>query len=107
MKPSPFIYHDPRTLADACELLATRENARLLAGGQSLLPLLNFRALAPDHLIDLNRVEGLAYLGVENDALEIGAMTRQSELERSGDVRRCCPVLQLNGCVVRCWKSWW
>jgi aerobic carbon-monoxide dehydrogenase medium subunit len=93
MKPAPFVYHDPRTIAEACELLTTCENARLLAGGQSLMPLLNFRAVTPDHLIDLNRVEGLAYLQVENDALEGGAMTRQSELERSDEVGRRCPLL--------------
>jgi carbon-monoxide dehydrogenase medium subunit len=93
LKPAPFKYHDPQTVADACELLATRENARLLAGGQSLMPMMNFRAVAPDHLVDLNRVDELAYVRVKNGALEIGAMTRQRELEHSEEVGRSCPIL--------------
>ena len=77
MKPAPFAYHVPRTLTEACELLATHDNARALAGGQSLLPLLNFRAVTPDHLIDLNRIGELAYLRVNDATLEAGAMTRE------------------------------
>ena len=93
MKPAPFTYHDPRTIAEACDLLATRENARVLAGGQSLVPMLNFRAVTPDHLVDLNRIGELAYLSVTDDKLEAGAMTRQRELERSAEVGRRCPLL--------------
>ena len=62
MKPPPFTYHDPRTLAEALGLLGSLENAKLLAGGQSLAPMLNFRYVLPDHLIDLNRVAELAYI---------------------------------------------
>jgi aerobic carbon-monoxide dehydrogenase medium subunit len=94
VKPAPFVYHDPRTVAEACELLATHDNARALAGGQSLLPLLNFRAVTPDHLIDLNRVGELAYLRVNDFALEAGAMTRQRELERSAGIGERCPILR-------------
>ena len=94
MKPAPFIYHDPRTVAEACDLLATRENARVLAGGQSLMPMMNFRAVTPDHLIDLNRIRELSYVRVANGTLEAGAMTRQCELELSADVSRRCPVLR-------------
>jgi carbon-monoxide dehydrogenase medium subunit len=93
MKPAPFTYHDPRTVAEACDLLATRENARVLAGGQSLMPMMNFRAVAPDHLIDLNRIGELAYLRMANGTLEAGAMTRQCELEHSAEIGRRCPVL--------------
>jgi carbon-monoxide dehydrogenase medium subunit len=93
MKPAPFVYHDPRTVAEACDLLATRENARVLAGGQSLMPMMNFRAVAPDHLIDLNRIGELAYLRMANGTLEAGAMTRQCELEHSAEIGRRCPVL--------------
>ena len=93
MKPAPFTYHAPRTIAEACDLLATRENARVLAGGQSLMPMLNFRAATPDHLIDLNRIGELAYLRVTGDTLEVGAMTRQRDLERSAEAGRRCPVL--------------
>jgi carbon-monoxide dehydrogenase medium subunit len=94
LKPAPFKYHDPRTVAEACELLATRENARVLAGGQSLVPMMNFRAVAPDHLVDLNRVGELAYVRVKSGVLEVGAMTRQRELEHSAEVGSRCPVLR-------------
>jgi carbon-monoxide dehydrogenase medium subunit len=93
LKPAPFTYHDPRSVGEACELLATRENARVLAGGQSLMPMMNFRAVAPDHLIDLNRVGDLSCVRINNGALEIGAMTRQREIEDSAEIGRRCPVL--------------
>ncbi len=94
MKPAPFVYHDPRTVAEACDLLATRENARVLAGGQSLMPMMNFRYVMPDHLIDLNRIGELAYLRWEGDTLRIGAMTRQRDLEISPEVGQHCPILR-------------
>ena len=81
-------------MAEACDLLATHSNARLLAGGQSLMPMLNFRAATPDHLIDLNRIGALSYLREGKGALEIGAMTRQRELEHSAEIGRRCPVLR-------------
>jgi carbon-monoxide dehydrogenase medium subunit len=93
MKPAPFTYHDPRTTAEACALLATHENARVLAGGQSLMPMMNFRYVMPDHLVDLNKIAELAYLRVDGGALHIGAMTRQRTIEFSGDVARHCPLL--------------
>src|SRR5215813_5428456 len=93
MKPPPFSYHDPRTVADAVALLGRLENAKVLAGGQSLMPMLNMRFVLPDHIIDLNRVEGLAFIRESNGALEIGAMTRQRELEFSDLVRRRCPLM--------------
>ena len=98
MKPPSFSYHDPRTTADAIALLGRLENAKLLAGGQSLMPMLNMRYVLPDHLIDLNRVEGLRYIreadgAVEIGAIEIGAMTLQRDIEFSEIVRRRCPLL--------------
>ena len=54
MKPPPFVYHDPRTIDDAVALLAEKDNAKLLAGGQSLMPMLNMRFLLPDDVIDIN-----------------------------------------------------
>jgi carbon-monoxide dehydrogenase medium subunit len=93
MKPPPFQYHDPRTLAEALTLLDRLENAKLLAGGQSLMPMLNMRLVLPDHVIDLNRVEGLSYIKEVDGALEIGAMTRQYEVEFSEVVQRRCPLL--------------
>ena len=94
MKPAPFIYHDPRTVGEACALLATHENTRVLAGGQSLMPMMNFRYVMPDHLVDLNKIAELAYLRIEGDALHIGAMTRQRDIEFSDAVARRCPLLQ-------------
>ena len=58
MKPPPFSYHDPKTVAETIELLGRLENAKLLAGGQSLMPMLNMRFVLPDHIIDLNSVAG-------------------------------------------------
>lgn len=93
MKPPPFSYYDPETIADAVGLLAGHDNAKLLAGGQSLMPMLNMRLVLPDHVIDLNRVEGLDYLREAGDKLEIGAMTRQRGIESSALVRSRCPLL--------------
>ena len=93
MKPAPFTYHDPRTLDDATALLSTLENARVLAGGQSLMPMMNFRYAMPDHLIDLNKVSELAYVRFDDDALRMGAMTRQREVEFSSEVGARCPIL--------------
>ncbi|HEX3506020.1 MAG TPA: xanthine dehydrogenase family protein subunit M [Xanthobacteraceae bacterium] len=93
MKPPNFSYHDPRTTADAVGLLTTLENAKLLAGGQSLMPMLNMRFVLPDHVIDLNRVEGLSYINERGDTLEIGAMTRQRDIEFSEVVKKKCPLM--------------
>src|SRR6266511_5661702 len=93
MQPPPFSYHDPRTVADAVALLGRLDNAKLLAGGQSLMPMLNFRFVQPDHIIDLNRVEGLSYIREAQGALEIGAMTRQRDLEFSDVVRARWPIM--------------
>jgi carbon-monoxide dehydrogenase medium subunit len=93
MKPPKFSYHDPRTTAEAVGLLSTLENAKLLAGGQSLMPMLNMRFVLPDHVIDLNRVEGLSYINEKGDALEIGAMTRQRDIEFSDVVKKKCPLM--------------
>ena len=93
MKPPPFAYHDPQTVAEVIGLLGRLDNARLLAGGQSLMPMLNMRLVFPAHLIDLNRVDGLSYIRETGDALEIGAMTRQRDIELDERVRRRCPLM--------------
>ena len=93
MKPPPFQYYDPKTVDEAVGLLATLDNAKLLAGGQSLMPMLNMRFVLPDHVIDLNRVDGLAYIKETGGALEIGAMTRQRDIEFSGLVKGKCPLM--------------
>jgi carbon-monoxide dehydrogenase medium subunit len=93
MKPPPFSYHDPKTVSEVVGLLSTLENAKLLAGGQSLMPMLNFRYVQPDHIIDLNRVEGLAYIRDTADGIEVGAMTRQRDLEFSDVVEKRFPLM--------------
>ncbi len=94
MKPAPFAYYDPASVAEASELLARHENARVLAGGQSLMPMMNFRYVTPDHLIDLNKIAALAGIRAKGDALRFGAMTRQREIEFSPEVARLCPIVQ-------------
>ncbi len=94
MKPPPFRYHTPRSLPEALDLL--REpggEARVLAGGQSLVPLLNLRLAYPEVLVDLNRVEGLSYIRDEGGRLCIGAMTRQREAEFSALLAERCPLV--------------
>jgi carbon-monoxide dehydrogenase medium subunit len=94
MKPPPFAYHDPETIEEATGLLGRLDNAMPLAGGQSLMPMLNFRVVAPDHLIDLNRVAALSSIKIADGTGRFGAMTRQRELEFSDDVARAFPVLR-------------
>lgn len=93
MKPAPFTYHDPTTIQGAVEMLGTLENARPLAGGQSLVAMMNFRYAVPDHLVDLNRIAALSGIAHGED-FRIGAMTRQRDIEFSGLVARHCPILQ-------------
>lgn len=93
MKPAPFIYHSPRSREELLSLLAELDNARVLAGGQSLVPLLNLRLAAPDHLIDLNGIADLSDIELLGDRLRIGAMVRQRTAERSPTVAKSCPIL--------------
>jgi aerobic carbon-monoxide dehydrogenase medium subunit len=94
MKPAAFAYDDPQRLDEALALLAREgEDVKVLAGGQSLVPLLNFRLARPDRLVDLNRVEELGYLGREGDVLRIGALARHADLERSAEVAAGWPLL--------------
>ena len=84
MKPPPFDYHAPKSAAEAIDLLGRYgADARLLAGGQSLVPLLNFRLSAPAVIVDLNRAADLAYIKEENGQVRMGAMTRQRAIEFS------------------------
>jgi carbon-monoxide dehydrogenase medium subunit len=93
MKPPPFVYHDPSTVAEAADLIGRLDNALALAGGQSLMPMLNFRVVAPDHLIDLNGIEALSYIRIADGVGRFGAMTRQRDLEFSADVGRVFPIV--------------
>jgi aerobic carbon-monoxide dehydrogenase medium subunit len=94
LKPAPFDYLAPQDLQEALRIL--RENgadARMLAGGQSLMPLLNLRLTKPKLLVDLNGIPGLDTIRVTGEGLAIGAMARQSKVERSALARERCPIL--------------
>jgi carbon-monoxide dehydrogenase medium subunit len=93
MKPAPFDYHAPRQLKEAAELLASLPNAKILAGGQSLVPMMNFRYVIVDHLVDLGGVDDLRGIAVGDGRLRIGAMMRQRDLEFAPEVARHCPLL--------------
>jgi len=94
MKPPRFAYHAPTSVDEAVALLARYGGeAKLLAGGQSLVPLLNFRLSRPAALIDLNRIAALAYVREDGNHVRIGAMTRQRTIEFSPMVRRRLPLL--------------
>jgi carbon-monoxide dehydrogenase medium subunit len=94
VKPALFEYHAPTTLNAVIELLARYQgNARLLAGGQSLVPMMNFRIVSPAAIIDLNRIPDLAYIRTESGVVRIGAMTRQRTVEFSPIVAEQLPLL--------------
>jgi len=94
MKPAPFEYHAPTEVAEAVRLLASYgDEGRALAGGQSLVPLLNLRLARPKAIIDLNRIESLAYHRLEGDVLVVGALCRQRDLERDPAVLARCAAI--------------
>lgn len=95
MKPPAFSYSVPRTVGEAVGLLTEHAGVdpRVLAGGQSLIPLMNFRLAQPGHLVDLRDVAELAGIRVEADTLVLGAMTRQSDVEHSPEVAALAPLL--------------
>jgi carbon-monoxide dehydrogenase medium subunit len=95
VKPAPFKYHRPETLDEALAVLAEfGGDAKPLAGGQSLVPAMNFRLARPAVLVDLNRIAPLAYIEESaNGGLSVGAMTRQRAVERSSTVGAKAPVL--------------
>src|SRR2546423_9687523 len=94
MKPAPFEYLAPRSLDEAVHALANAgTDAKLLAGGQSLIPLLNFRLARPSLLVDLNRVVELAYVSPHERGLAVGAMARQAAVERGDGLAELQPLL--------------
>lgn len=94
MKPPAFAYHRPETVGEALDLLAELgEEAKILAGGQSLVPLMNFRLAVPAHVVDINGLAELALSASRGGLLRLGALTRHCELERSALVRDAAPLL--------------
>lgn len=94
MKPAPSTYHRAETLAEAAEMAATLDNARLLSGGQSLMAMMNLRYVAVDHLIDLNPVAEIAGITIDGGRVILGAMTRQRAVLESDALAACCPILR-------------
>lgn len=93
MKPPPFEYHAPESVEEACALLSALEDAKVLAGGQSLVPLLNFRLARPAHLVDINRIPNLDRVYERDGGVAVQAVARQADVEDSHVVARACPLL--------------
>jgi aerobic carbon-monoxide dehydrogenase medium subunit len=94
MIPAAFAYHAPKSLAEATSLLARLgDGAKVLAGGQSLIPLMKLRLTSPPHVVDINGIPGLAYLKEADGFLRIGALTRESDLDESELIRTRYPLL--------------
>lgn len=93
MKPAPFEYSRPANVDEACALLAADENARLIAGGQTLVPLMAMRLARPTRLVDIARIPGLSYVRDDGGAIEIGAVTSQYAVENDLVVRTKLPLL--------------
>src|SRR5580704_3872285 len=101
MKPASFAYYAPASVDAAIALLQRYDgDARVLAGGQSLIPMMNFRLAVPPALVDINRVPGLAYIEADGDMVRIGAMTRQRAIEFSLVVAEKLPLLREAICHV-------
>jgi carbon-monoxide dehydrogenase medium subunit len=101
MIPPSFDYHAPRTLPEALALLGQYgDEAKILSGGQSLLPLLKLRFAQPAHLVDIGRIPGLDYIREEGGFLRIGALVRESALENSEVVRSRYPILTDTAAVI-------
>jgi CO/xanthine dehydrogenase FAD-binding subunit len=94
MKPPPFEYLCPASVEEALAQLSSYDgDAKILAGGQSLVPMLNFRLLSPRALVDINRIEGLDFIEASDGGVRIGALVRHSAIERSPLVREKLPIL--------------
>ena len=95
MKPAPFVHHAPKTLDEAVAVLAdVGHDGKVLAGGQSLIPVLNMRLAQPAHLVDINRVAGLDTITVTDDFVRVGATVRHAALQKHQDAYAVLPVLR-------------
>lgn len=95
MKPAPFAHHAPRSVEEAVSVLAeVGHDGKILAGGQSLIPILNMRLASPAHIVDINRVTGLDGVDVGPDHVRVGALVRHAQLERHEDAYAALPLLR-------------
>src|ERR1700716_453569 len=95
MKPAPFEYHSPASVAESVSLLGPLEDAKVLAGGQSLIPLLNFRLARPAHLVDINRLDELGRVYERDAGLAEGATVGEGDLASNPLAASHCPLLPL------------
>ena len=95
MKPAPFLFVRPQGLQHALEALTADPGSKVLAGGQSLVPLLNMRLAAPSTLVDINGLPHLAHVRVDATGVRVGALARHADVLASSDVRRAQPLLSL------------
>lgn len=94
MKPAPFTWRGPRSKAEAVAALAEHgADAKVLAGGQSLIPMLAMRLAEPKVLVDINAADDLSYIKVDADGVRVGALARHAEIERNADVERVVPIV--------------
>ena len=94
MKPAPFKYHDPKTLSELVELMSNLDDAKILAGGQSLMPMMNMRYVTPEDVIDINGVNELDFIKLENDHITIGSMTRQKDILGNQEIFDKAPIFK-------------
>jgi aerobic carbon-monoxide dehydrogenase medium subunit len=96
MKPAAFVYEQPHSVAAALALLAQGdEGTKIIAGGQSLVPMMNLRIARPERLIDINRIGGLNYIRREGDEIAIGALARHADVKDSALVAQACPLMHM------------
>ena len=95
MIPGAFDYHQPDSLPDACRLLSELgDDARVVAGGHSLIPMMKLRMAVPEHLIDLQKLDEIRGITIADRMVTIGAMTTQADVIASDDLARSCPILR-------------
>src|SRR5262249_61983505 len=94
MKPAPFEYACPATLKDAVALLAANDDAKAIAGGQSLMPMLAFRMARPSLLVDLRKLSDLRGIRISGDGVRLGALTRWRDIEDDKRLGEAHPLLQ-------------
>ena len=93
MKPAAFEYHAPESVDDATGLLSSHEDSKVLAGGQSLVPMMSFRLARPACIVDINGISDLDYIRCDGGVLQIGATARQTAVEESSEIAGCVPLL--------------
>src|SRR6185437_518072 len=93
MKAAPFEYSRPSDIDEACALLASDDGARVIAGGQTLVPMMAMRLSRPTRLVDINRIAALSFIREDGDSIAIGATTRQCMVERDPLVAARLPLL--------------